>query len=253
MNRTQMKSSRKKPSRFPDRIESLPWNWIVTGSYAVVMGVISFTMWPVGGYGVETDAFAGYLPDAAKLLNGSFTTLDGFKGPGYHIAVAAVGLIVRDLFLAAKLIAIVSASAVLLLTFRLVRAFLGAKAAWITFAVIATNAQFALYTIQVGTDVYFLALAVAAGYFILDRPGVSRTRHVRRAFIAGAIGGLAYLTRYNGLFLLLGGTIVYLLADWKETPEYSETTDEQPLPWRTRVYRTIAFVFAAAITILPWS
>lgn len=253
MTRTQAKSPRTKQPGIPDRVANLPWDWIITGLYAAVMGVISFGMWPVGGYGVETDAFAGYLPDAAKLLNGSFTTLDGFKGPGYHLAVAAVGLLVRNLFIAAKLIAIVSSSAVLLLTFRLVRKHLGAKVAWIAFAVIATNAQFALYTIQVGTDLYFLALAVAAGYLILDRPGVSRTRHVRRAFIAGALGGLAYLTRYNGLFLLLGGTVIYLLADWKEIPKYSEMSDEQPLPWRTRVCRTIAFILAVAITILPWS
>ncbi len=253
MNRTRAKSPRTRTPGIPDRVANLPWDWIVMGLYAAVMGIVSFGMWPVGGYGVETDAFAGYLPDGARLLSGSFTTLDGFKGPGYHLAVAAVGFIVRDLFIAAKLIAIFSASAVLLLTFRLVRKYLGAKIAWVTFAVIATNAQFALYTIQVGTDLYFLALAVAAGYLILDRPGVSRKRHVRRAFIAGALAGLAYLTRYNGLFLLVGGTIVYLLADWKEIPEYSETSDEQPLPWRTRAYRTIAFIFAAALMVLPWS
>jgi len=234
-------------------LPALPWLWIGTGLYLLVMAIISFGFWRIGGYGVETDAFSSFLPEARDLLHGRLTPLDGFKGPGYHLAVAAVGLVVRNLFWAGKIVSLASAAAVLLILTRLVWAHLGRWVALLVFLIVATNAQFVLYTIQVGTDMYFLALTVMTAALVLDRPDASRRRSMRRAALAGLLAGLAYLTRYNGLFLILGGTVVLLLADWREIPEYSETEHRRPLPWRVRVGRTATFLAASAIVIVPWS
>ena len=242
-----------RPTPAAVQLRDLPWQWIATGAYVLALGVVSFGFWTVGGYGVETDAFAGYLPDAKRLLHGAFTTLDGFKGPGYHLALAAVGAVIRDFFYAAKILALASSGAVLLLLYRLVRRHIGAEAAWITWIVVATNAQFVLYAIQVGTDMYFLALAMVTATLLLERSRQARTKQVHRALIAGALAGMCYLTRYNGLFLILGGVLILLLADWREIPAFSETSDERPTPWRTRSARAVAFIVAAVVVILPWS
>ena len=66
------------------------------------MGYITFEIWTVGGYGVETDFFRQFLPAAQGLLDGDLTVMNGFKGPGYYAALAAIGLLQSDLFLAAK-------------------------------------------------------------------------------------------------------------------------------------------------------
>ena len=209
--------------------------WGAAALYVVICAVLSFGYWSVGGYGVETDALGGYLPETQNLLNGKFTPLDGFKGPGYHLAVAAVGLFVRDLFWAAKIIALVAAGAVLVLLFRLASRHLGRAVGWVAVLIVATNAQFVLYTIQVGTDMYFLALAVGTAVFLLER------RTAWRALFAGALAGLAYLTRYNGLFLVVGGLGIMLLAD------------RESVGLRARLLRTGAFFAAVCAAILPWS
>jgi tetratricopeptide (TPR) repeat protein len=245
-----------KPATWDDhrqRIAAVKWDWIATALYVFVTGVVSFGFWSVGGYGVETDAFAGYLPDTARLLEGSFTTLDGFKGPGFHIGLAIVGMVVGDLFMAAKLLALGSAAVVLSLVFRMVRQHADSVTAWIVYGLIATNAQFVLYTIQIGTDMYFLALAITTAYLLLKRRGTTRVAKSRFAALAGVLAGLAYLTRYNGLFLLVSGVVIYLLADWKEIPKVDEESDTIPETWRTRFTRTAAFTGAAVLVLLPWS
>ena len=171
----------------------------------------------------------------ARLLEGHLSILDGFRGPGYHLAVAAVSLVMPKLFLAAKVVAILSAAAVLAVVFELMRRHIGAVAAWVTMLLVTVNAQFVLYTIQVGTDMYFMALAVATGAVMLGR------RSWKTALAAGALAGASYLTRYNGLFLLVAGLGIMLFADRDEAT------------WRDRIIRTAAFFGAAFVVILPWA
>ena len=204
-------------------------------AYVIVWGVFSVGFWRVGGYGVETDAFGSFLPEVRKMLRGEFTPLDGFKGPGYHAAVALVSFVARDLFLSAKIVALASSAIVLWLLFRLVRRSLGTGTAWVAMLFVATNAQFILFTIQVGTDMFFLAVALAAATLILERGGW------QRSVVAGLLAGFAYLTRYNGVFLTLAGIVIMALAD--------RTT----LGRRQRLLRTGAFVGGVLVVFAPWS
>jgi len=236
------------------RQSSAVWIWVAAGIYVLVFAVISFGFWRVGGYGVETDALGGYLPETQKLLRGQFTTLDGFKGPGYHLAVAAVALAARDLFVAAKIVALVSAGGALILLFRLVSRRLGSAVGWAAVLVVATNPQFALYTIQIGTDMYFLALTVAAATLVLGR----RTPY--RAVVAGALAGLAYLTRYNGLSLIVSGLVIMLLADRRTRLKASSPAGSEGEPdvraihdLKARLIRTGTFLLGAFTVVLPWS
>lgn len=211
------------------------WVSVAAALYVLIFAVISFGFWRVGGYGVETDALGGYLPETQKLLRGEFTTLDGFKGPGYHLVVAAVSIAVRDLFVAAKIVALISAGVLIVLLFGLIRRHLGNAVAALTVLAVATNAQFGLFTVQVGTDMWFLFLAVACAALILGRCTPLR------ALSAGALAGLAYLTRYNGVFLILSGLVITLLAD------------RDAHGWKVRVVRAGAFLGPVFVVILPWS
>ena len=216
----------------------------MSGVYVLVCSAISFGFWRVGGYGVETDAFASYFPEVRNLLSGQFTALDGYKGPGYHFAVALVSLAARNLFYSAKLVSLASAGVVLTLLFAIVRRHVGAFAAWVAIAILVTNAPFALYTIQIGTDMYFLALAVATSVLILDSQAC--TNVMRRALVAGALAGLTYLTRYNGVFLIVGGVAVFLLSHDVPAARGSRTR------LRAGLQPAGVFLSAAAAVILPW-
>ncbi len=219
--------------------------WFLIGLHVAICAVISFGYWQFGGYGVETDTLGGYLPQTRNMLRGDFSVLDGFKGPGYHMAVALVSIVVRDLLLSAKVVALSSAGIVLALLFHVIRRRIGHPEAWCTIALVALNAQFALYTIQVGTDMYFLALAMAAAVLILDGLGIENL--LRCALIAGVLAGLAYLTRYNGIFLVLGGVFLFLL----DGRQRGKSRIWPPAVENIKVAGL--FLVASAATVLPWS
>jgi tetratricopeptide (TPR) repeat protein len=203
--------------------------------YVVLWGAFSFGYWTVGGYGVETDAFGSFLPEVKNLISGNFTPLDGFKGPGFHIVTGAASFVVRDLFLSAKVVALVSAGIVLWILFRLIRRRVGLGAAWLTIVIVAFNAQFILFTVQVGTDMLFLALVVGAATLLLERAGSAR------ALYAGLLSGFAYLTRFNGIFLIVAGLCILALAD------------RSLLDWRKRALRTVVFAGGVLAMLAPWA
>ncbi len=199
------------------------------------MGYITFEIWTVGGYGVETDFFRQFLPAAQGLLDGDLTVMNGFKGPGYYAALAAIGLLQSDLFLAAKILTLLSTVAVLGVVVWLVVRGLGWIEAWIVLGVITTNAIFVRYSFVVGTDMFFFAMAIGVMAILLAKRG-----DLRWLAGAGMLAAWAYLTRYNGVFLLVSAIPVLLLVD------------RNTLSLRRRVEGLSAFLATAAVPITMW-
>src|SRR3970040_409568 len=59
---------------------------IIAGFYFLVVGILSFTFHKVGDYGIETDFFWGYAPNAKNFLSGEIP-MDAFRGPFYPIVL----------------------------------------------------------------------------------------------------------------------------------------------------------------------
>jgi len=172
--------------------------------YFAVMSYLTFRYHDIGGLGVETDFYVELVPQAKKLLAGAFSPHNyGAKGPVYSVFLAVFTLVFRDWFRAGLVLNIVSGTVFLFVAFRLFeRVFNRVTAVLATFAV-ATNYVFLSYTYQAGSDLPFMALSALSIFFLFGSGG-------RRDLALSAVFGLlAFLTRYNGAFVVMG-TVLYL-------------------------------------------
>ena len=95
-----------------------PWldraAWLAIAVFAAAALAMVFGPHSVGDVFTETDFYGSYGPGAKRLLQGHLdVSRYGVVGPLFEMLLAAVGLVVRDLFLAAELIAVVSMTVVL--------------------------------------------------------------------------------------------------------------------------------------------
>jgi tetratricopeptide (TPR) repeat protein len=156
----------------------------------------------VGDYMTETDFYGQYAQGAQLIQHGRLDPARyGVVGPGYELALALAGMVLRDLFLAAGLLSLASSTLALLLWAALLRRRADARVALGAALFIATNATFFRYGYSVTTDALALTLQSAALYVLLARPGL------RAAAGAGVLAALAFLTRYNAGVLLPAGLI----------------------------------------------
>lgn len=155
----------------------------------------------LGDMAVESDFLAEIAPAARNLLEGRFDLADyPFKGPVSAAVVALVHMITGpwglDLFRTGHLVSLAAAAVVLFFTYRLGLALWGRRTAVAAVLLVAVNKLFFINAHKAGSDLLFLALAMAVLWLILAGPA---TRN--RLILAGALAGLAFLTRYVGLAL----------------------------------------------------
>ncbi|HEU4389979.1 MAG TPA: glycosyltransferase family 39 protein [Blastocatellia bacterium] len=207
---------------------------VAAGVYMIVAGAIIFTYHRILDYGMESDFLFEYVPVAREMANLKLP-IPAFRGPFYPALLAGVAGIVRDYFRAGLLIGLGSAGAAIVLSFYLIRRVFGGRIALGATLLLIANPYFFLYTYQVGTDLPFVALATASIYLLLGRDDLSWKRVAGSA----ALGALAYLTRYNGLFLLAAPLLVAVFNLWK-------------VDWRPRVMAGALFVAVFFACIAPW-
>lgn len=207
----------------------------VAAVYFVVMVWVALKYHIVGDYGVETDFYWSYVPQARHILEGSLP-IEDFHGPLYPIVLAAMSLVTSDLFHAGVVLSTLSASVVLWGVYETVRRLVRSDVAIMASLLVAVNPTFVQYSYTAGTDMFFFALAMTATWLLL-KDGERRWSAV---MLSAVVFGLAYLTRYNGIFAWVGVPAAILLADphghsWKE---------------RARTAGAFAGMFLATIT--PW-
>jgi hypothetical protein len=164
--------------------------------YLAVMGGIAHRR-AVGNYLKETDFYHYYAPDADRLLAGR-PPENPFNGPGYPVLLALAYPLTGDHFVSGKWLALAAAGISAVAAARLFRRVLGERTVLPGLLFVVTSADFARFSVQATSDMPFLALALLA---ILAAAGGS-DRPWARALIAGGLTGLAWLVRYNGLFLV---------------------------------------------------
>src|SRR5262245_66271435 len=74
---------------------------VAVASFGVFLGVGSTRR--IGTYGVETDFYGDYAPDATRLREGQFP-LNEFQGPGYPAGLAIVEAAAGDAFRTGRMI-----------------------------------------------------------------------------------------------------------------------------------------------------
>ncbi len=193
---------------------------------------------PFGNYATETDFYHFYAPDAERIASGQFPQ-NTYQGPGYPATLALVAKLTGtsdDLFTAGKWLSVVCAVLCGLLVFvlfaRLFGYWIGLGAQLIAIA----SGEFPQFSLNAATDVFFLLLCLA----VLVAFTTERIPLRWRVALTGALAALAYLTRYNGLFLpavCLIGIVLLNLFD---------------RGWRERWVLSAIFIAAFFITSWPW-
>ena len=199
---------------------------------AVALMVAALGPHRIGDYFTETDFYGDYARGAALIQHGRLiATRYGVVGPVYELTLALVGFLVRDLFLAAKLISVAAAIASLLLWFRLLARRADTRAALLAMLFIATNGFFFRYANSATTDT--LANALQAGALCLLLAG----RGPRTPVAAGLVAALAFLTRYNAGVLLPAGLIAILAGG---------------TPHERRIVAAWRFTAGFLVPVVPW-
>lgn len=209
--------------------------WILGGIYFVLMTIISFAYHKIGDYGIETDFFWSYVPQAQAFLDGAIE-IDKYRGPLYPIILGIVQLITGNYFSAGILIAVFSASMVVYFIYNILRLLFNPLVALITTVLMAVNTTFILYTYSAGTDMFFFLLVSGALYFLFK----SKEYKWLNIVILGLFAGLAYITRYNGIFLVISAAVVILLINIFHTT------------WVKRLIATAIFIGTFFLIITPW-
>jgi tetratricopeptide (TPR) repeat protein len=177
-------------------------SWLVAALLGVALLVMVFGPHRVGDYQTETDFYGQYAEGARLIQHGRLEpSRYGVVGPVYEIALALAGFVVRNLFLAAGLLSVAGSVTTLLLWAALLRRRADARAALGAVLFMAANAFFFRYGYSVTTDALAVTLQAAALYVLLARSGRGA------ALGAGLLASLAFLTRYNAIYLLPAGLL----------------------------------------------
>jgi len=186
--------------------------WIVAGLYMCVMGLLIVRYHRVGGLGVETDFYAELVPQAKKLLGGDFSPLNyGAKGPVYSVLLAAVYLPVRDYFAAGILLNLLSGAVFLVAFYRLVKRLFSPVAAALSLGLVVVNHAFISFTYQASSDLPFMALCMMSMVMLFSGPARWNV------ILSALFGSAAFLTRYNGAFIVAGSLVYLFFTDGSTT------------------------------------
>jgi tetratricopeptide (TPR) repeat protein len=202
--------------------------WFVIAAFAVALIAVVAGPHRIGDYFTETDFYGGYSEGARLIQQGHLDpSRYGVVGPLYEIVLALAGLAVRNLFVAAELISLVSTLAMVALAHGLIARRAGARPALFAVLFLVTNAWVFRYGYTTGTDAFAICLQTLALWLLL-------TRQTRVSlWLAGLAAAAAFLTRYNALYLLPAGLIALRLErrGWGSTRTFTIAFFAPIVPW----------------------
>jgi hypothetical protein len=167
---------------------------VSAGLLAVLLGYYH----RVGDYGVETDFYGGYAPQAANILAGRPYTYRT-NPPGYSVLLASASLLTGGNFFAAgKLLSAIATTVFGTVAYLLLKSLFDARVA-IAATLLTLLAMFP-YPFLASTDMVSAATMLVPIWIILRRT----QRWPAAALLAGAFSGIAFLVRYNAVVLVPG-------------------------------------------------
>lgn len=212
---------------------------IVAGCFAAALVFVGLRFHTAGDLRYDSDFFDAYVHEAKSFLGGH-VEVAAYKGPVYPIALGTLhlllGWITGGMFETGIILSALSAGVFLFATYILTRALFSPRVALAAVALIVVNPTFVRCSYTTGNDMFFCAIAMAAAWALL-RPSRPRARWM---LAAGVLSALAFLTRYNGVFLVVGGTLALVLLDpWKR-------------PLARRAGSAALFLAGFVVILSPW-
>ena len=220
---------------FPSLLQHRFTGLVLALMYCVLLGFVNVQYHIIGDYGVETDFYWSHVPQAQRILAGTLT-IEDFQGPLYPLLLAGASFLTPDLFRAGTLLATLCGAIALLLLHTLLRKMLRYDLAFVGTLFVAANSIFVQYSYSAGTDMFFNVLVLGALASVFART----ERRWSALVLSGVLAGCAYLTRYNGIVLLIGIPTALLIAN------------PYQLSMRERVITSAAFAGSFLATMAPW-
>jgi len=208
--------------------------WCLGAAFAIPVACVGLAFHQMPDFGMESDFFWEYVPSTRAILAGHLP-IGAFRGPAYPAVLGLVQLAACDYVRAGILISALSAGGVLAAMFTFIRRVATPGKALAAAALLAVNPVFIEHGWRVGTDMFFALLVSLVLLLLFGRSSL------RWGALAGAaaLAGLAYLTRYNGLFILGALPIIALVNVWG-------------LDWRRRLAAALTFAALFVAVITPW-
>jgi tetratricopeptide (TPR) repeat protein len=188
-------------SRWPDRAA-----WLALALYAAALLYVQLALHTTPGYGVETDLLTDSIPAARGMRAGKLLAEHlEFRGIGYPMLLALGGALVRDDFLAARILDVLAAIGAGAGVYLLARRVVGAGLGVLVMVGVLLDPAFVMAAVECGTDLPGLALAIGSTVLLLSLSSD------RARFGAGLLAAVAFVTRYNNAFLFVAAGIVLLI------------------------------------------
>lgn len=176
--------------------------------YFITMLTFSLLFHKIGGYGVETDFYWSYVPEAKSILAGKLL-IDAFRGPVYPILLSLFQRIFLDYFVSGIIINVLSASLALWFVFKLFTIIFDRVIAILSTIFVMLNPIFVQFTYSNGTDMLFFLFSYITLYLFFRGKN-----DIKTIILLALFTSLTYLTRYNGIFLLSIVPVTLLLNVW---------------------------------------
>lgn len=147
----------------------------------------------IGMYGVETDWYGCYAPQADAFRENLTIPIDNFRGPLYQMVLGATSVITGDTWEAGKLLNLLFSIACVILLWHITKELkFSDLASFVTVLALILTPAFLSASVECGTDVFFLAIVLGALLAIIKDKDIA----------AGVLIALAMLTRSNAVALL---------------------------------------------------
>lgn len=203
-------------------------------SYAIFLGFISLSLHRIGDYGVETDFYWNYIPAAKQFLKG-VVQIEQYHGPFYPMVLSAFGWVFGDFFTGGIILGVVSSAFVIYFSYETIKNIFSSSISVPVTLLLISNPIFVQYTYSAGTDMFFIALVSGALFFFFNKSVLNH----KYVLLAAFFGGLSYLTRYNGIFLIGFILAILVINYWNSD-------------LKKRLTASVLFIFVFFVTILPW-
>jgi 4-amino-4-deoxy-L-arabinose transferase-like glycosyltransferase len=167
----------------------------------VVVGLF-YRLWLMTRYAGWEESDYGNLAMVRGVLDGGFIHYDMHHMPGYYGLGAVVLAIVGDTVVAARSTSLIGGLAALGLAVHIAQRLGGRRAAWLTGLLLVLQPEFALYAASSLREPVYAAFLVGCLAALLGE----------RLWLAGALAGLAFLTRMDGALVLAPVLAVHALG-----------------------------------------
>ena len=195
-----------------------PINWITEQKIHFIITFIflictSFVAFVIADPPASHDLLFYYYA-GKEILSGNGENVRSANGPvGWPIFIASVDSLIHDPFITDKLISVISASAIVLISYYIIKNIFGYKVAILGQILIAINPFLHSESIIAHNDMLALFFIFASFYFITKKQLLSKDIIFCSIFL-----GLSFMLRYPALFVAIG-VFVFLLFVLKRIPK----------------------------------